>query len=362
MAVKPKALFISAHAPSESATQAGHKTANHYLSQLKKIFDVDVVILFYGNTNDISMALVSDRNPTIFHFDHIQRVTAILHGLIRRIPPRFATRFHLKAARYVNNLIRCNRYTIVWLEFSQVFWLTPRIARSKVDGETILLSTHDIQAELLKRKSWLERVLFLKWTLAYERKIFNLADKIRVQSEKDMHFVRQACGSSTIVEVVPPFVSCFVQRVRRNSNAIQRHSLLFWGAMNRTENYSAVLQFASNVLPGLRHLYPDTRLLVVGANPPAALQALASSWIEVTGYVDDPTSYFERASLGVVPLLQGAGIKVKTLEMLQSGLTVVTTPIGAEGIAPCKQLIVTEISKMGATISRLWLAQQERER
>ena len=54
--------------------------------------------------------------------------------------------------------------------------------------------------------------------------------------------------------------------------------------------------------------------------------------MEVTGFVEDPRTCFERVHLAVLPLFEGAGVKVKVLKCLAAGLPVLTTPIGSEGI------------------------------
>ena len=52
----------------------------------------------------------------------------------------------------------------------------------------------------------------------------------------------------------------------------------------------------------------------------------------VTGFVDDITPYFENSLCLVAPLVLGAGIKIKILEAMSSGLPVLTNEIGIEGI------------------------------
>jgi len=52
----------------------------------------------------------------------------------------------------------------------------------------------------------------------------------------------------------------------------------------------------------------------------------------VTGFLEDPSDVFNAATIAVVPLRMGAGIKVKTMECLMMGLPTVATSVGAEGI------------------------------
>jgi glycosyltransferase involved in cell wall biosynthesis len=71
---------------------------------------------------------------------------------------------------------------------------------------------------------------------------------------------------------------------------------------------------------------------VAGACPPPDITSNAADGLDVTGFLDDPAPCFCRAHLAILPLSSGAGVKVKVLECLASGLPVLTTAIGAEGI------------------------------
>jgi glycosyltransferase involved in cell wall biosynthesis len=72
--------------------------------------------------------------------------------------------------------------------------------------------------------------------------------------------------------------------------------------------------------------------------------ATPENGIQVTGYVDDPTPYLERAALMVVPLRAASGMRVKILTALAQGLPVVSTTVGCEGIAvePGVHLLVAD--------------------
>ena len=106
--------------------------------------------------------------------------------------------------------------------------------------------------------------------------------------------------------------------------------IVFYGAMNRLENYSAALWFIDNVMPLLDNI--DIRFVVVGNKPPIELQNRKNERVLVTGFVEDVSVYFEQAVCLVAPLFLGAGIKVKILEALTAGLVTLTNDIGIEGI------------------------------
>lgn len=72
------------------------------------------------------------------------------------------------------------------------------------------------------------------------------------------------------------------------------------------------------------------------------------------GEFDSARELFQRFSLLLFPLPRGSGMKVKTLEAMASGVPVVTTPAGAEGIEPSDGVIVeTEPDRLAAAAREL---------
>jgi glycosyltransferase involved in cell wall biosynthesis len=106
-----------------------------------------------------------------------------------------------------------------------------------------------------------------------------------------------------------------------------------WTARDETSpNADGLRWFCGHVRPAVTAALPWTKLRVTGAHPPPSIAVLAGAHVELTGFVADLRSAYERARVAVVPLRFGAGVKNKTVEALQYGVPVVTTTIGAEGI------------------------------
>ncbi len=109
--------------------------------------------------------------------------------------------------------------------------------------------------------------------------------------------------------------------------------ILHLGTMFWPPNVAGVLWFARDVLPIIHISRPDARFVVVGKDPPPAVQALAADpRVTVTGYVADPAPYLAGADAFVVPLAAGSGMRVKILDAWLWGLPIVSTTLGAEGI------------------------------
>lgn len=87
------------------------------------------------------------------------------------------------------------------------------------------------------------------------------------------------------------------------------------------------------VWPRLRAILPGARLEICGTAGPALPSPLPPG-VVVRGVVADLGSVLHRASVAVAPLLAGSGLKVKILDYLAHGLSVVATPVAAEGLEP----------------------------
>lgn len=112
------------------------------------------------------------------------------------------------------------------------------------------------------------------------------------------------------------------------------HQLIFVGAMDDRINIDAVQFLSLEVFPEILQRYPDATLIVVGTNPvPEVLDLGERLGITVTGRVPSVVEYLHKATVCVVPLLTGYGIKNKTLEAMATGTPVVGSDRGLEGLA-----------------------------
>ena len=82
----------------------------------------------------------------------------------------------------------------------------------------------------------------------------------------------------------------------------------------------------------MKRARPAARVEILGREAPPDLLGLAApDWI-LLGEGDDTRPHWARAAVAVVPLLAGGGTRLKVLEAAASGVPVVATPIGAEGL------------------------------
>ena len=110
-------------------------------------------------------------------------------------------------------------------------------------------------------------------------------------------------------------------------------TILFLGSFRHTPNVEALSWFVEQVLPLVLAEEPRARVMVVGSEPPKRNSFRGGEAVELVGFVEDVREPLTRYSLFVCPILSGSGVRVKLLEAFAAGIPVVSTRLGAEGLA-----------------------------
>jgi GT2 family glycosyltransferase/glycosyltransferase involved in cell wall biosynthesis len=111
-------------------------------------------------------------------------------------------------------------------------------------------------------------------------------------------------------------------------------TMLFIGSFRHDPNRVAMDWFINEVMPLILAKQPTARLVIAGSDPPPAhAWADHSGAIELLGFVDDVRECLSRYAVFVCPILSGSGVRVKLLEAFSAGIPVVSTLVGAEGLA-----------------------------
>ena len=217
-------------------------------------------------------------------------------------------------------------------------WMQPRhklpVVWDSVDSITYLFQQAAKQSR--KLSSRIITSFELPRTRRYEGRMAALFDATLVTSPVD----RQA-----FLEMLPPGAD--PDRIQILPNGVdldyfhpdpstQREpaTLVVSGKMSYHANVSMTLHLAQNILPLVWAEKPETRLQIVGKDPPRQIQALAEDpRITITGFVPDIRPYLNKATLAVAPLTYGAGIQNKVLEAMACGTPVITTPLAARNLS-----------------------------
>ncbi|MGB9233242.1 MAG: glycosyltransferase family 4 protein [Terriglobales bacterium] len=202
-----------------------------------------------------------------------------------------------------------------------------------------VLFQHNVESSLWQRLAAVESnpLRKLPYTIEsakmtrYERATLGKFDHIIAVSEHDrrqMLEMNPACE----ITVVPTGVDTGKFSIAPPSST-EPPRVVFTGSMDWEPNIDAVEYFCSQIWPPIRAEFPAAIFQIVGRNPFAKVQRLASPSVEVTGTVPSVAQYLEKASVVVVPLRIGGGTRLKIFEAMAMGKALVSTSIGAEGLA-----------------------------
>ena len=108
--------------------------------------------------------------------------------------------------------------------------------------------------------------------------------------------------------------------------------IVFIGAAHYSPNEEAVKYFHESIWNKILSKRLSTTFGAVGGHPIPSIRFLSDDQFKIIGYVREILPYFQSAKLLVVPLLSGGGTRIKILEAFASGIPVVTTSLGVEGI------------------------------
>jgi glycosyltransferase involved in cell wall biosynthesis len=185
------------------------------------------------------------------------------------------------------------------------------------------------RARTWKLKAGLEYLRALR----YELRTLPKMDRIQVCSRENrecvVSFLPQLAG-----KVEAGLRACVdTSRYEFRPDGREAATMLFLGSFRHTPNQAALHWFIREVLPRVVAARSEARLVVVGSEPPPRHGLPESPALELRGFVEDVREPLGRYAVFVCPILSGSGVRVKLLEAFAAGIPVVSTRIGAEGVA-----------------------------
>lgn len=136
-------------------------------------------------------------------------------------------------------------------------------------------------------------------------------------------------GSSTPIYVIPGGVQ--MQPLKQEVSP-EPFSVFHLGSMDWMPNQDSMKWFIKEVWPGVVKEHPKAVFYMAGKDMPESFKALETANIKVVGEVDNAILFMQSKQIMIVPLFAGSGIRIKILEGMSLGKTIVSTTLGAMGI------------------------------
>ena len=225
-------------------------------------------------------------------------------------------------------------WDVIQIQHSYAF--QPFEAPLKQSGKPFILVEHNIESGLgaasyLDFPAWAKPfVRFDQWRYRqWEKRVFPLTRELIAVTEADAKGLSRMTSRAT--HLVVNGVDCdYYAKV-----CPDRYSrrLLFIGNYEYGPNVDAVQWALDHIMHKVWNIDPLVRLTIGGyALPPDWPQRWADPRIDWLGYVPDLRTVQREAAIFFAPLREGGGSKLKVLEAMAAGLTVVTTAQGCSGL------------------------------
>jgi glycosyltransferase involved in cell wall biosynthesis len=306
------------------------------------------------------------RVPDDQPFDRVGLESAAIDALERLIPEYSALKgfYHLHPWLYpsLRSHLAAFDPDVVLVEFPYLVPLA-KLASRGFDCR-VVLSEHNVEYRFAQRLDIpLWRVL-----RRFELGVCNRVDAVFTVSKADRDELAPRLDDGVDLRVAPNGVDTdrySPAQAEKAESVRERYDLsspvlVFHGNLGNAQNTEVVDLLVEAVFPAVRREFQDASLLLVGAGPPES----TPESVVCTGVVDDLPGHIAAADVAVAPMLSGSGTNLKILEYLATGLPVVTTPIGAEGLslADGETALVTEPEETATAVARVLRDRALRER
>jgi glycosyltransferase involved in cell wall biosynthesis len=329
-ASKPEALFLAPESPYPTVG-GGPLRAASLLEYLARRYDVDVIIFRAPGEAPVEFPPGLVRSVSILQLpahskSPIPRALRNLKRLALGRPP-LVDRFS-----GFGEAIPERHYQLGVIEH---FWCAPYLAQLRPCCDRVWLDLHNVESLWHARVAAAENPLnafalrrFAQACRKLERELLPGFDRLLTASPEDAAWVRSIAPDAEII-VYPNAIPLVPAPARA-----EREAIVFSGNLEYRPNLQAIQYFRRRIWPLLRERRPNLKWRLVGKNPEAAAPLIAGDpRIELIGSVEDAISELAQAQVAVVPLLAGSGTRIKILEAWAAATPVVSTSLGAEGLA-----------------------------
>lgn len=230
-----------------------------------------------------------------------------------------------------------------------VFWIDHTIQTqylsSDFKGEKVL-ETHNFKTDFFRDMFFAEKKVFWKlfslydWMKFrfYEPRQLRKFDLVYAISDKEKGKIAQFNKNvKVLIPEIPP---------TGNKANLKAKKLFFVGLLTWYPNKQGISWFIKEVFPRLKQEIPEITLDIVGDYSPR-WNLPVHKGVRFHGYQKDLRPFWKNASVFIVPLWYGSGIRIKILEALANGIPVVSTEKGAEGLPDKikKKIIIVNTSQ-----------------
>ena len=249
-------------------------------------------------------------------------------------PPKILDNYSEAIANWVKKAVADQKFDVITCEGSlDEIYIDPQWREELGVVLNLQFSEYGQYKQQLETKdsgNELKAQINLGWRKRYEQTYLEKFKAIVTLTPKDRRILQELVSESSIT-VIPNGVDLAKFPRRITNQGGQR--IVFVGNMDRPVNIDAARFLALEIFPEIRSRYPEAALELVGAKPVDAVKELNKlPGVIVTGKVTSVVEYLHWATVCVIPIRQGFGLKNRTLEAMAAGVPVVGSDRALAGL------------------------------
>lgn len=239
------------------------------------------------------------------------------------------------AAEKLIALLKSEQFDIIHME--TVFPMVYHALIRKYSRAKIVIRLHNIEHEVWATTARAEKNFLRKRYLSllagrlqsFEQDAFRKADGIITISSADFQKIQLLCGNTPVANI-PVGLDLSKYPVATPVNEFP--CLFHLGAMDWIPNQQGMSWFLETAWQELKQKYPLLKFFIAGRKMPEKFIRMRDAQLLVEGEIESPPAFVQPKDILIAPLLSGSGIRVKIIEGMAFGKTIVTTSLGAAGI------------------------------
>lgn len=263
-------------------------------------------------------------------------------------------------------VLKKERFDIVQLE---MIYMAPYIETIRQHSKAVIvLRAHNVEHKIWERMAKKTFFFAKRWYINhlvrtlknYEMGILDKVDGIAAITITDAAYFRRV----TATPVIDLPFGVDISKFSPVFEVADKPTFYHIGSMNWMPNEEAIKWFLKNVWDEVQKRVPEAKLYLAGRNMPKWLLKTKKKNVVIVGEVPDAHEFVNNHNVAVVPLLSGSGMRIKIIESMALGKTVITTLVGAEGIqyTEFEDIIIADnVPKMVENICRLYEHPEEAE-
>lgn len=219
---------------------------------------------------------------------------------------------------------------------AETFYVMPNIPKNDIPKILVEQTIeYQVYQHYTKSVTNLPLKLLMSWDVQkirfWEEKFWEKASLVVAMSETDKE-IMQKLVNGLRVSLVPNGVDVDFFSQKKQIPQKKGKTVLFVGNFKWLQNREAVSMLVKDIWPKIFSKLPDARLWIVGKFPIKETVDFASPSITVSDNIDDIRKAYLNSDVLLAPIYGPGGTRYKILESMATGLPVVTTSRGCEGL------------------------------